>query len=116
MNTPQLDSNSPSIEAVDTAMRTVATYLPFPVTLEADMGGTFALHLDLGTRGNDDDPSDTVSIDPDDAAREWYFDVEGGLQTVASGLDITARPERVARWIVEQACQFNSPAIRVPAE
>lgn len=111
MNTPQLDNNSPSIETVDTAMRTVATYLPFPVKLEADMGGTFTLHLNLGIRGNDDDPSDTVSIDPEDAAQEWYFDVEGGVQTVASGLNINARPERVARWIVEQARQFNSPAI-----
>jgi len=116
MNTPDLDSNNPLIEAVDTAVRAVAIQLPFPVKLEADRGGTFALHLDLGNRGNNDDPSDTVSIDPEDSAQEWYFDAEGGVQTVVSGLDINAHPERVSRWIVEQASQFNSPAIRGLAE
>lgn len=112
MNTPHEDSSSRLIEAVDNAVTEVAKHLPFPVKLEADMGGTFALHIDLGTRGdNSDDPADTVSIDPEDPSLEWYFDSEGGTHTIASRLDINARPERVARWIVEQARQFRSPAI-----
>lgn len=110
MGTLQMDSSERQIMAVDNAVRAVEAYLPFAVTLEADMGGTFALHIDLGTRGNVDDPRDTASIDPEDDDLQWYFDIAGGATTIGSGLRLDARPVEVARWIIEQARRADSPA------
>lgn len=40
-----------TVPAVDAHVQRVAAVLPFPVELDADMGGTFALQIDLGQRG-----------------------------------------------------------------
>ncbi|MBH0008066.1 hypothetical protein [Salinibacterium sp. SWN1162] len=98
MGTLQMDSSERRIVAVDNAVRAVEAYLPFVVTLEADMGGMFALRIDLGTRGNVDD-------------LQWYFGIAGGTTTIASGLHLDARPVEVAGWITEQARRADSPAI-----
>lgn len=109
-----MDTDSASldarIQAIDAATRAVAERLPFSAELTADMGETGALHLDLGSRGDDDDPRDTAGIDPDDAAALWYFDVAGGRETIASPYDITVDPAIVADWIARRARTAGSPA------
>lgn len=103
-----------NIELVNDRTREVAGLLPFPVELDADMGGTFALFIDLGRRGGVDDPPDTAGVDPDpdNGNLEWWFDVDGGGETVISEYTIHSAPAAVAAWITEQARRFNSPAAR----
>lgn len=59
------DHYKANIALVDEHTQQVAALLPFPVELDADMGGTWALHIDLGRRGGADDPPDTAGVDPD---------------------------------------------------
>jgi hypothetical protein len=70
-------TEQPTVTAVDAHVQQVAVLLPFPVQLDADMGGTFTLQIDLGRRGGVDDPHDTAGIDPDEP--RWWVDVEGGV-------------------------------------
>ncbi|MBH0007908.1 hypothetical protein [Salinibacterium sp. SWN1162] len=95
--------------AADNAVRAVEAYLPFAMTLEADMGGMFALHIDLGTRGNIDDLRDTACIDPEDDDLQWCFDIAGGTTAIALGLRIDARPWSRA-WVTDQARRAGSPS------
>jgi hypothetical protein len=94
--------------AVDEHVKRVAELLPFPVELTADMGGTFALQIDLGTRGGRDDPPDTAGIDATDS--RWWVDIEGGARSIISELDLDAPPQRVADWITTTARAENCPA------
>ena len=48
------------IAIVDAHTLAVAGLIPFPVEVGADMDGTFALPIDLGRRGDPDDPPDTA--------------------------------------------------------
>jgi hypothetical protein len=104
------------IPAVDAQVKAVAAQLDFPVTLGADMGGTFVLQIDLGTRGGTDDPNDRAGIDPTDEttgdgeAPLWWLDIEGGTRTLISDYDITTDPAVVARWISQHARSEGSPA------
>jgi hypothetical protein len=102
------------IALIDAHVQSVAALLPFPVELDADMGGTFTLHIDLGTRGDPDDPPDTAGIDPDPANGPlvWWFDVAGGETSIISTHTLDTPPETVAAWITVQARQANSPAAR----
>ncbi|MGO1506475.1 MAG: hypothetical protein ACTIKQ_04505 [Microbacterium sp.] len=106
------DHYKANIALVDEHTQQVAALLPFPVELDADMGGTWALHIDLGRRGGADDPPDTAGVDPDpdNGNLEWWFDVDGGCETVISEHTIHSDPAAVAAWITEQARRFNSPA------
>ena len=61
-----MTEEQPSYETVDAHVKQVAALLPFPVELDADMGGAFVLQIDLGQRGGVDDPHDTAGIDHDD--------------------------------------------------
>lgn len=104
----------PEITAQDEAdeiVREVAALLPFAVELDAIMGYTGALFIDLGRRGGVDDPPDTAGIDLEVEPVVWMFDVEGGRETIASDLDRSASAEEVARWIAAEAQRFDSPAI-----
>lgn len=98
-----------TIVDVDAAVREVAARLPFPVELAADMGGTFALQIDLGQRGKTDDPRDTAGIDPESNSR-WWLDIEGGIKTHVSDLGSEADPAAVAAWITETARAERCPA------
>jgi hypothetical protein len=51
------DYRDESIEEVDAIVREVASRLEFDVKLEADMGGTFVLQIDLGCRSEADTPT-----------------------------------------------------------
>lgn len=93
---------------VDELVKHVADLLPFPVQLTADMGGTFVLQIDLGTRGCVDDPPDTAGIDGLDSV--WWFDVEGGRHTIVSDLGFDAAADVVAEWITAMARSEGSPA------
>lgn len=103
-----------NIALVDERTTQVAALLPFPVRLDAEMGGTWALFIDLGCRGGQDDPHDTAGVDPDpdNGNLEWWIDIDGGYETVISEYTIHSDPAAVAAWITEQAYQFDSPATR----
>ena len=94
--------------AVDEHVKRVAELLPFPVELTADMGGTFALQIDLGTRGGRDDPPDTAGIDAKDS--RWWVDIQGGERSIISELGLNDPPQRVADWITTTARAENCPA------
>lgn len=98
----------PTVHDVDAHVQQVAVLLPFPVRLDADMGGTFALQIDLGLRGGVDDPHDTAGIDP--AVPRWWVDIEGGERTYISDLGLDADPQAVANWISTTAQQQQCPA------
>lgn len=93
-------------------VKAVAALLPFTVTLFADMSGPSMLQIDLGRRGQEDDPPDSASIDPTSIPAVWIFDVEGGRETVASSHGLETDPMHVARWIVDQARLRDSPSAR----
>lgn len=97
-----------TVPAVNAHVQRVAALLPFPVELDADMGGTFALQIDLGQRGGADDPHDTAGIDPDDP--RWWIDIEGGERTYVSNLGLDADPAAVASWITRTALKEQCPA------
>lgn len=100
--------------AIDAHVADVASRLDFPVDLTADMGGTFVLQIDLGTRDAPDDPNDRAGIDPTDHdASLWWIDINGGAKTIVSTLDIHTDPAAVAAWIGEHARAENCPATRV---
>jgi len=96
------------LPAVDELVKRVAARLPFPVGLEADMGGTFVLQIDLGTRGGTDDPPDTAGIDGPDSV--WWLDIEGGSRTLISDLGFDAGVDVVAEWIATMARAERCPA------
>lgn len=100
------------LHRLDDLVRAVAARLPFPVELDADMGYTGALFIDLGRRGGVDDPPDTASIDVEVEPTVWMFDIEGGRETVSSTLGPDADPGDVAEWVTQQAHAAGSPATR----
>lgn len=95
---------------LDDLVRAVAALLPFPVELDADMGYTGALFIDLGRRGGPDDPPDTAGIDVEFEPVVWMFDVAGGQETISSEMGEDVEPRIVAEWIAEQARLAGSPA------
>lgn len=97
-----------TVPAVDAHVQRVAALLPFPVELDADMGGTVALQIDLGQRGGMDDPHDTAGIDPDDP--RWWIDIEGGARTYVSNFGLDTEPAAVASWIARTAREERCPA------
>lgn len=99
-----------SIAKVDAHVQLVAAALPFPVELDADMGGSFTLFIDLGTRGGQDDPADTAGIDPHDDVATWWINFPEKDRVEISELTINAAPHEVAAWIAEQAVKAGSPA------
>lgn len=99
-----------SIAKVDAHVKLVAAALPFPVELDADMGGSFTLFIDLGTRGNQDEPADTAGIDPHDDVATWWIHFPEEDRLEVSGLTIDAAPHEVAAWIAHEATKAGSPA------
>jgi len=102
------------IARIDAAAFEVAKHLPFPVEVEADMGGTSAAHIELGFRtGNPDDPHDTVGIYPEDPNLIWWFeaiDANGQETWVTSDLNVDSPAVDVAAWIAGNARELGSPA------
>lgn len=90
-------------------VREVAAHLPFAVEVDADLGGTLALQIDLGRRGRQDDPRDTAGIDPEPDSR-WWVDIEGGVKTHISNLGVDADPAEVAAWVANTAREEGCPA------
>ena len=102
-----------SIEEVDAIVREVASRLEFDVKLDADMGGTFVLQIDLGCRSEADDPHDRAGIDPEDSTLpRWWVDIDGGSRTILSPHGLDSDPADVARWITSTAIQEDCPAAR----
>jgi len=99
-----------TITQADELVTEVAELLPFPVELDADMayGG---LYIDLGRRGDVDDPHDTVSIDPQVEPTMWVLDIEGGRDTIVSSLGPAASAAEVSAWIVDHATRAGCPAV-----
>lgn len=102
-------NEDPTLDTINEQVRNVAAHLPFPVELDADMGGTFVLQIDLGRRGRTDDPADIAGIDPEADSR-WWLDIEGGMNTYISHLGLEANPAEVATWIAETALAEGCPA------
>ena len=101
------------IERVDEHVTTVAAALPFPVTLEADMGGLNVLQIDLGSRTNDeDDPHDRAGIDPHEPRATWWIETAEGADFEDSHLPATTPPEHIAQWITARATRLHCPATR----
>lgn len=98
----------PTTAAINAHVTQVAALLPFPVELDADMGGTFALQIDLGQRGGVDDPHDTAGIDPDNP--RWWIDIEGGRKTYFLDLGLDDDLATIASWIGHVARQERCPA------
>jgi hypothetical protein len=109
-----LMTNAESPGTTDAAVRAVAALLPFAVELDADMGYTGDLFIDLGRRGGPNDPPDTAGIDAEVQPTVWTFDIEGGRETIESTLGLDAEPAEVARWISEHAHRAGSPAALAP--
>ncbi|NYF16499.1 hypothetical protein HDC37_001324 [Microbacterium sp. AK009] len=101
------ESDTPT-STINAHVEQVAALLPFPVELDADMGGTFALQIDLGQRGGVDDPHDTAGIDPDNP--RWWIDIEGGEKTLISDYGLDEDPASVASWIARVAREECCPA------
>ena len=97
-------------QRTDVVVRAVADLLPFPSTLDADMGGTFYLQIDLGNRGGQDDPHDRAGIEPDSDQPVWWIDINGGEYTLTSEHGIDTDPTIVAQWIGDQAVAAGCPA------
>lgn len=102
-------NEEPTVDTINERVREVADHLPFPVELDADMGGTFALQIDLGRRGQTDDPRDTAGIDPEVDSR-WWLDIEGGMKTHISDFGVDASPAEVAAWVADTARAEGCPA------
>lgn len=94
-----------SVEDVDQLAGQVSELLPFPVTLDADMGGTFALQLYFGTETDEATgrPVHRAGIDPDDAEAVWWIDYDGGTRQDISELGGYTTPEHVAAWIASHS-------------
>lgn len=102
-------NDEPTADTINELVREVAARLPFPVELDADMGGTFAMQIDLGRRGQTDDPRDTAGIDPEVDSR-WWLDIEGGMKTHISHFGVDAHPAEVAAWVADTARAEGCPA------
>ena len=102
-------NEAPTPATINEHVRDVAAHLPFPVELDADMGGTFTLQIDLGRRGRTDDPRDTAGIDPEPDSR-WWLDIEGGMKTHISDFGVDANPTEVAAWVADTARAEGCPA------
>lgn len=96
-------------EELDDTVKLVAEQLPFPATLDADMGGTFTLQIDLGGRGGIYDPHDKAGIDPG-PGEVWWIDIAAGERQIMSTLTIKSAPNDVANWIAKEALKAESPA------
>lgn len=101
------------MERIDTAIEVVAAQLPFPVEVEAEMGGTRALQIIMrDPEADPDDAPDTADIDPDDPDLAWHLSYNGGIGAERAPFTIDSDPEDVAYWITTRARQLNLPAAR----
>jgi hypothetical protein len=103
-------TNTDTTQRTDDVVRAVADLLPFRTTLDADMGGTWYLQIDLGNRGGQDDPHDRAGIEPDSDEPVWWIDIGGGERTFVSEFGIDTAPAMVARWIADEARAAGCPA------
>ena len=89
------------IRALDAAVKAVATKMPEPVEVVAQMGSTSVVQILLGRQWGPDDPADWAGIDPEDAhtPSRWWVDLGGGEQTAISAYGPDADPAVVAQWI-----------------
>lgn len=105
------------VERTNEHVSAVAALLPFEVELFADMGANYSGHaplvIDLGTRGDDDDPHDRAGIEESGARPTWWIETEGGATFHDSGLTSTADPARIAQWISDMARVLGCPAAEI---
>ncbi|PQZ53153.1 MULTISPECIES: hypothetical protein [unclassified Microbacterium] len=97
------------IERIDNHVTAVAALLPFPVEVEAEMGGMFTLQILLGTRTPDTAP-DRAGINPHVLRATWWIETADGEASEDSGIPATADPALVAYWLTQRAIALGSPA------
>lgn len=97
------------IELTDAHVSAVAALLPFPVEVEAEMGGLFTLQILLGTR-TANGVQDRAGIDPHEPRATWWIESNEGETSEDSGLPATADPALVAHWLTQRAQQLSCPA------
>lgn len=94
----QHDYTDESATRINVLIHDVANLLPFPVTIDAEMGGTGALQINLGGTPRDD-PTNRAGIDPNsDTTPIWWIDLATERQII-SALTLRADPAEVAAWI-----------------
>ncbi|MBN9216228.1 MAG: hypothetical protein J0J04_15745 [Microbacterium sp.] len=105
----QHDYTVETLERVDALVKKVAQLLPFPVSLEADMGGEFVLQINLGGTA-EDEPTNRAGIDPESTTTPvWWIDLAVERQEIST-LTLDAAPSRVADWIVATAAAHGLDA------
>lgn len=97
------------IERIDNHVTAVAALLPFPVEVEAEMGGLFTLQILLGTRTPDTAP-DRAGINPHVLRATWWIETSDGEISEDSGIPATADPALVAYWLAQRANALGCPA------
>ena len=97
------------IERIDNHVTTVAGLLPFPVEVEAEMGGTFTLQILLGTRTPGAAP-DRAGINPHVLRATWWIETADGENSEDSGIPATADPALIAYWLTQRANALGCPA------
>jgi len=100
------------IEHIDDLVQNVAARLRFAATVEADMGGTFALQIHLTSNHAGDTTAIRAGIDPHDPTATWWIEDTRNDQVEESTLTPTANPAHVARWLTHQAAALGHPAAR----
>lgn len=94
----QHDYTDESATRINALIHDVANLLPFPVTIDEEMGGTGALQINLGGT-QPDDPTNRVGIDPDsDTTPTWWIDLATKRQII-SQLTLVDSPTNIAAWI-----------------
>lgn len=104
----------------DAAVQAVAYCMPFAVRTQVDMGGSFALQINLGHRYRDGFSYDRAAIGTPGnrgAAGQsgepvWWFEAREGEVLRASEYTIDTDPATVARWIADMARVYGCPAAR----
>lgn len=96
-----------STDEVDKLVTQVAELLPFPTTLDADMGYGWTLQIYFGeeTMESTGRPLHRAGIDADDEDAVWWIDYDGGDRQDISQLGGYTTPKRVAAWIAERVIE-----------
>ncbi|WP_336629707.1 MULTISPECIES: hypothetical protein [unclassified Microbacterium] len=98
-------TNDPTILTIaqaDQLVDDVAQLLPFPTTLDADMGGTWANQIYFGDQIDESTgcPIHRAGIDPDEEDPVWWLDFDRGARQIISDLGPYTSVTDVADWII----------------
>lgn len=99
-----------TIDEADQLVDDVAQLLPFPTTVDADMGGTWANQIYFGDQIDDSTgrPTNRAGIDPDDEDPVWWLDFDLGARQIISDLGPATSATDVATWIIANSTSSES--------